>query len=175
MLIFYGVPLASIEYLLAMKSGAKSRLRWGQLRRSGTVLFRFSLESGTIILCALSTLLTVIYAFAPTWRLHLEVTPLTFTEAKFFGVFAHGFVAGASGPMGLFLVKLGVYFCVVFRKALWRRSRGTVIGFALCRRLPRPCAGKGSDSDCLGSSAAGVVRNGHRIPLGARALFCTLA
>ena len=96
-----------------MKSGANSRLRWGQLRRSGTELFRFSLERGTIILCALSTLLTVIYAFAPTWRLHLEVTPLTFTEAKFFGVFAHGFVAGASGPMGLFfLVGLGVYFVV---------------------------------------------------------------
>jgi len=106
------------------------------MRRSGQEFFRFSLERGTVALCAVTTFFTLIYAFAPTWRVYLEVTPLTFGEPTLLGLFTHGFVAGPGGPFGVFfLVALGAYFMWPSVKRLWRRSRGLLIGFTLCTSL----------------------------------------
>ncbi len=122
-----------MEYLSAMRDGHDSGLRWGRMRRSGSDFFRFSLERGTLALCGLTTLMTLVYAFAPSLRVHLEVTPQTFGDPKPVGLIAHGVVSGPSGALGLlFLVALGAYFMWSSVRALWYRSRATLIGFTLC-------------------------------------------
>ena len=80
--------------------------------------------------------------------------------------------------MGLFfLVGFGVYFMWSSVKALWRRSRGTVIGFSLCASLLAysldRALGGGLGLDFLLTFSCWCGSEWPSNPAGAQSAFCS--
>ncbi|MEE2756630.1 MAG: rhomboid family intramembrane serine protease [Myxococcota bacterium] len=105
------------------------RYRMGSRNRNAG-LAGISVGTGTIILCILTILATVVHALMPDMRATLVIDETS--QFSFISLVANTFVVARSSLFGLlFLLGLICYFLWPYVKQIWYRARGPLIGAVL--------------------------------------------